>query len=984
MKIEFLRPWMLLLLLLLPGIVAAARSVRILGRGRKRLVLVLRAIAFVLLVGAIAESQLLYESDYLSVIFVVDRSSSIPASERPFVETYLAEQTENMTDKDRAGVVFFGKQAAIETPPVKELDIAQFSTFVDTEGTDISRAIRLAMAAFPQESQKRIVLITDGNQTQGDVESEVRRAKANSIEVSVLPIRYEYDDEIMLEEVVNPHVVRENEPFDVTVIVNAQRAGPAILRLFRGDELVAEQPVELQQGKNAFSVPQEMTESGFRTFEAVVEPRTDSRGTNNRGQSFVNVAGTGKVLYLEGETEEGVYLTAALEEAGISVSIRPPEAAPTSLEEYTAYELVILSDVSAGDLSLQQQRMIQSAVRDFGIGLMMLGGQESFGSGGYLGTPVEEALPVTMDVKQRKIIPSGALALIMHTCEIPQANYWAQEISMAALETLSRHDYIGFLRYSNMHGESWLFPLAQAGDKQKQRQLIANLRFEDIGDMPDFDTTLQMAYDSLLNCPANVKHIVIMSDGDPIRPTQSLVEDIRAAKITISTVCLDTHNNPANEDVMRWLASRGGGRAYTTKESAKLPSIFIKEASRVRRSLIVEEPFTPVVVSPNEIIDGFSAGFPQLLGYVVTSVRPEAQLILQSDKKDPLLAIRRYGLGKTAAFTSDAKPRWAQQWLTWEGYAKFWTQAVRWTMRDAESEQLQIESRVDGRWVHVAVDAIDENGEFLNGLKIDATAVNPEIDKTSFQIQQTAPGRYEGRFPIELTGTHLISLDVEGEEFQTNAWSGVSVPLSPEQRSIRSKESLLRRIARLGGGRVLGPETPVFDHNLVAHTQPVPLWPYLLAVALVLFYADICVRRLFIEMPQVRRGAARATTWVSRMFRRTAVPEGPATEEMGHLMQAKSRAEAEKEAVVSRVSPSEKEELLTSLDEAEPSEQVPVRRTERPKEKTTQETAAEIPESPVERGPATGYTGSLLEAKRRAQSRLQQKTGDRHERNKKQ
>jgi len=984
MKIEFLRPWMLLLLLLLPGFVAATRTVRILGRGRKNLVLVLRCVGFVLLVGAVAESQLLFESDYLSVMFVVDRSSSIPASDRRLAEVYIAEQTEKMTDKDRAGVVFFGKQAAIETPPVKELDLTRFSTVVDTEGTDIARGIRLAMAAFPQESQKRIVVISDGNQTQGDVESEIRRAKANSIEVSVAPIRYEYDDEITLEEVVNPLVVREREPFNVTVIVNAQRAGPAILRLFRRDQLVAEQKVQLQEGKNAFTVQQEINESGFCTFEAVVEPERDTRGTNNRGQSFLNVTGVGRVLYLEGQADEGVYLAAALEAEGIPVEIRTPYEAPASLEEYTAYEMVILSDVSAAELSQEQQRMIQSAVRDFGVGLLMLGGQESFGSGGYLGTPVEEALPVTMDVKQRKIIPSGALVLIMHTCEIPQANYWAQEISLAALNTLSRHDYIGFLRYTNMGGESWLFPLAKAGTKREQTRLLANLRFGDIGDMPDFDTTLRMAYESLKECPANVKHIVIMSDGDPSRPTQSLVQTIHDANITISTVCLDTHNNPANADVMRWVAQAGGGRAYMTKESSRLPSLFIKEASRVRRSLIVEEPFTPVIVSPSEIIDGFEAGFPQLLGYVVTSIRPEAQLILQSEKEDPLLAIRRYGLGKTAAFTSDAKRRWAQQWLTWQGYAKFWAQLVRWTMRDSTSRRLQIESRVDGRWVHIAIDAIDEDGRFLNELNIAAVAVDPEIQKESFQIQQTAPGRYEGRFPVDRSGTHLISLQVEGEDFKTDAWSGVSVPFSPEQRSVRSNESLIRRMARLGGGEVLEPEASVFGHNLVAHTQPIPLWPYLLAAALILFYLDICVRRLFIEVQQIRRAAARAMKWIVRPFRRAAVPEGPATEEMGHLMQAKSRAEADRKAPMPRVAPAKKEELLTALDEAEPSERIAAPAPHRPKRKPAPELETKKPEPLVERGPATGYTGSLLEAKRRAQSRLQQKTGDRHERNTKQ
>ena len=973
MSVEFLRPWMLLFLLLLPGLVVAARGVRVLGRGRKPFVLFLRIVAFLLLVGAVAETQLLREGDVLSVMFVVDRSSSVPEAEWQFAETYLLNQAQRMTRKDRAGVIFFGKQAGIETPPRRKLYLEDFHTVVDAEGTDMARAVRLAMAAFPQESQKRIVLISDGNQTQGSVEAEVRRARANGIEVSVLPLKYEYDNETTLENIIVPPRVRQAEPFNITVVINAQTGGPATLRLFRHGDPIVEQEVELEPGKNAFVIPQSLDQAGFYAYEAVVEPRFDTRGTNNRGESFVTIAGTGKVLYLEGQPEEGIYLSAALEAEGMPVEIRDPLGAPSSLEEYNAYDLIILSDADAADLSLDQQRMIQSAVRDFGVGLLMIGGDNSFGSGGYLGTPVEEALPVTMDVKQRKIIPSGALVMIMHTCELPQANYWAKKMSLAALETLSRHDYMGFLRYHRQLHESWLFPLERLGSKTKQRSLLQNLGPMDVGDMPNFNKTLEMAYDALMKCKVNVKHIVIMSDGDPSRPTAGIVTKIRDAGITISTVCFDTHNMPANVQVMNQLAAFAKGNAYVVKDSSRLPSIFIKEASHVRRSLIVEEPFTPVVVHPSEVIDGFDEGFPQLLGYVVTSVRPDSQLVFMSDKEDPILALRRYGLGKAAAFTSDAKRRWAQQWLTWDGYAKFWSQLVRWTIRDPGGQFLQVESRVDGQWAHVAIDAIDEEGRFLNGLDIKATAVDPQIQTLRFNFRQTAPGRYEGSFPVERAGTYLISVNVDGEEFQSNVSTGVSVPFSPELRSVKSNESLLHRIAELGGGRLLDAETTAFTHNLEAHTRRIPLWPQFLGLAIILFFLDICVRRLFFEVPQLRRAAERVVGWAFAPFRRVPVPVGPATEEMGQLMEAKSRAEAlhgapSPEPVDS--SATKKEQLLAALDEASVEEPIhgPAAGRPRPPVSSIQET----PEIPMEQVPASEYTGSLLEAKRRAQSRLRE------------
>jgi hypothetical protein len=294
-------------------------------------------------------------------------------------------------------------------------------------------------------------------------------------------------------------------------------------------------------------------------------------------------------------------------------------------------------------------------------------------------------------------------------------------------------------------------------------------------------------------------------------------------------------------------------------------------------------------------------------------------------------------------------------------------------MRDSGEQFFQVESRADGQWAHVAIDAIDEEGRFLNGLDITATAVDPQIQTMGFSIRQTAPGRYEGSFPVERAGTYLIGLKVEGREIRSNISTGVSVPFSPEQRSIRSNESLLRRVAELGGGRLLDAESSVFTHDLVAHTRQVPLWPTFLSLAIILFFLDICVRRLFIEVQQLRRAADRLMGWALAPFRRVPVPVGPATVEMGQLMEAKSRAEALPGALAPgcrpepvRATQAKKEELLAALDEGPGKEPSPVASHPEPPAPPM----AEKTGIPLEQRPASPYTGSLLEAKRRAQARL--------------
>ncbi len=889
--IRILHPWFLLFLFAIPVVLYQAKRVRVLGRGRKKIAIFMRAIVLLLFILALAEIELLGRGESLTVFFVIDRSSSIPAEEQEFTLAYVQDRLLEIPRGDQAGIIFFGKDAAIQENPGENVKLIDYQTIINQEGTDIEGAIGLAMAAFPEGTQKRIVLLTDGNQTQGNAELAAQRAKANGIDLRVLPLQYTYTQDAMIEDVIIPSHIREKEPFSARVIVSAQETGPARLRLYQNDVVVADQQVELQPGKNAFIIPRSLEEGGFYQFEASIEAEKDSRPSNNRAQNFAIVKGTPKVLLLDTETGEAHYLAAALVAEGIEVDLQPPEALPDSLNEFQFYDSIILSNVPAADISQSQQEMIELAVRDLGIGLAMIGGPDSFGAGGYLGTPVETALPVTMDVKQRRVIPSGALALIMHSCEIPQGNYWAQEISLVALDVLSRNDYFGFLRYSNTEGESWLIPMKKAGDKREQRQAILSNRGRDIGDMPSFDITMRMAFDSLKKLDANMKHLVILSDGDPARPTEQFIKNIHNEGISISTVCIAPHNQ-TDVDVMRYMAELGGGNSYYVQNNKELPKIFTKEASIIRRNLINEETFTPVLIRSSEVIQGFGTGFPELNGYVVTGIKPDAETVLLTHKDDPLLAHWRYGLGKSVAFTSDAKRRWASNWLGWDGYAKFWSQIVRWTLRSTEQDNFEVQTSLEGDQVRVVVDALTQEGKFLNELSFSATAVDPLVQRSNFKMRQTEPGRYEGTFPVREPGSYLITMgfqDTEGE-VEGNLTTGISVPFSPEHTTAKQNDQLLKRLTEISEKPVLAAADNVFTHDLEATGEVKPLWPFLIAAAIVLFFLDIAVRRVFFELPQLQRFLARVWAWLWYPFTRKMAPVGPATEEMGQLMQAKKRA----------------------------------------------------------------------------------------------
>ncbi|RJP34362.1 MAG: VWA domain-containing protein [Candidatus Omnitrophota bacterium] len=966
--IRILHPWYLLLLLAIPVVWRQAKRVRVLGRGRKKLALVLRAFVLLLFILALAEIELLGRGESLTVFFVIDRSSSIPPEEQEFSLAYAQDRLLEIPEKDRAGIIFFGKDAAIQENPGENVKLFEYQTIINPEGSDVEGAIGLAMAAFPEGMQKRIVLLTDGNQTRGNAELAAQRVKANGIDLRVLPLRYTYTQDAMVEDVILPSHIREKEPFSTKIIVNAQEAGPARLRLYQNDVVVADQEVELQPGKNAYTIPRSLEQGGYYKFEASIEAEKDNRPSNNRSQSFTIVKGTPKVLLLDSETQEAAYLAAALLQEGIEAILQPPEALPDNLNEFQYYDSILLSNVPASDISKSQQDMLELAVRDLGIGLVMIGGPDSFGAGGYLGTPVEKALPVTMDIKQRRVIPSGALALIMHSCEIPQGNYWAQEISLAALDVLSRNDYFGFLRYSNMEQESWLVPMKKAGDKRDIRQVILSAKGRDIGDMPSFDATMQMAYEALKKLDANMKHLVILSDGDPARPTEQFIKDIHKDGISISTVCIAPHNQ-TDVDVMKYMAELGGGNAYHVQNNKELPKIFTKEASIIRRNLINEEQFTPVLSRPSEVIQGFGEGFPMLDGYVVTGPKPEAETVLITHKEDPLLAHWRYGLGKTVAFTSDAKRRWAGKWLGWEGYAKFWSQIVRWTLRSNQQENFEVQTKLDGDQVHVVVDAMTENGEFLNELSFTAGTVDPGVKSSPFKMRQTQPGRYEGTFPAREPGSYLVSMayeDADGEE-QGNLTTGISVPFSPEHTTTRQNDLLLKRLAEIFGKSLLTADDNVFSHDSEATGEVEPLWPILIGLAIFLFFLDIAVRRVFFDMPQLHRFYEKVWAWLTYPFTRQPIPIGPATQELGHLMQAKARATQTIDA-----QDEQKESFLHRLDEVkqEDIEELEKSITRDRETPIWHEAKKEEPPPKFADEEEDSYTSALFKAKSRVTDRL--------------
>ncbi|MBI3269118.1 MAG: VWA domain-containing protein [Planctomycetes bacterium] len=867
MHIGFLNPIALFLLLALPlAVLLAVKSRAGLEGVRKHLSLALRLVILALLVLAIAELQLIRESDDLAVLFLLDWSESVPADIKRASWDYVKKACEHMDpNKDRAGMVLFGGDASVEFSPTRmvKLDAAPASV-VQTKLTDLSAGIRLALAAFPEGVQKRIVLLSDGNENKGSALDEAENARVNGARVECLPLQVSLPREVWFDSLLVPNEVKKSESFEVKLVVNSLKASDAVVRLFQNGALVLTEDVKLVAGKNVFVLPRKLDQPGFFTYEALVEAKgaDDTLAENNRAYGFTFIRGEPKVLYIEGDEKAAHFLTDALLSEKIQVDAVGVSGLPSNLAELQNYDAVILSNVGAHYLADSQKKMFASAVRDLGIGFTMIGGEESFGPGGYQDSPIEEALPVLMDIPQRKVIPKGALVIIMHTCEIPDGNTWAKEIAIAALSVLSARDLFGVLLF-DMAGEHWQPTLTEVGDKSKLIRIIKTMT---PSDMPSFDNTLRMAYGDLKRSDAMIKHIVIISDGDPAQPAQALISNIVNAGITVSAVGIAPHG-PGCTDMLRMIAQTWGkGRYYEPSSARHLPQIFVKEAAVIRKSLIAERDFRPAPGDPTEILKGLSASeIPTLHGYVLTTPKPKAEVHLRfpEEDKDPILATWRFGLGKTLAFTSDAKNRWASDWVNWGKYSKFWAQSVRWTLREASKSEFRMTTEIVGGKGTVMLDAVDTSGRFVNNLDLHGRLVLPTFEGEGLQFDQVAPGRYEAHFRADEVGSYMVNLDYSGEGgVQGGAMGGVSVPYASEYRDMGTNEVLLRRIAEATGGRVLGEDDPVFVHDLTRTRVPRETWPLLVALALALVPFDIFVRRVVVEKKDLVWLARKVASWI--------------------------------------------------------------------------------------------------------------------------
>lgn len=852
-------PWALLLILpLLFYVWWMSRMTLRLRGGRKLASIITRAIILLLLIAIISDIQPFTEREHRKVVFVADRSASMRADTR--MSEWIKEAWSSKENGDSGGIVSSGLNAAVERTLTKQLfedeQSFAFRANLNPHYTDISQGLQLAAAMLQEEGGGRIVLLSDGAENTGDARRQARLLKNVGIAVDVVPMKPESVKDASIEELNVPPSLKQGETFGFEIMINSTAPGPGQLRLYADNAELSLSDIQLEKGENRFALQSIAADPGFHRFRAEIFVPGDEQQANNTAHAFSRVGGPPAVLIVEGARGSSANIEAALQSSLIRFETIIPEQLSVELAEYAAYDSIILNNVSATRIAEKPMEWIAKAVSDYGVGLMMLGGDESFGLGGYFKTPIERALPVHMDLQGKKQIPSLGLVLVIDRSGSMSGGKLelAKEAAMRTVELLRDTDTVGVVAFDS--APWWVVVPTQLKDRDAVLTKIKGIQPE--GGTEIF-TALSTGYEGLKELDAQRKHMILLTDGQSSTSAnyKAVTDAMNEENMTLSTVAV---GEGADQQLLKRLADDAKGRYYFTKDQSTLPAIFSRETVMMSRTYIVEQTFTPSIGQAGDWSSHWRNGLPAVDAYIATSPKQTAEIALWTQGGDPLLARWPYGSGRTVAWTSDFMGKWSSQWVQWPEFPSVFVDWVKWTFPQFEQAPYSISAQMTGNEAKLSVRSLAD-GEVADSrlsAGIQDLAGNQEIKR----LMPVAPGEYEAKLTVSEPGVYLAQIGQKSDDasIQNGSTAGFVIPYSPEYRIANEDgPALLEQIAATTGGRVIDPSDPkmAFQFNPQPSRQVYDWTRMLLISALMLWLLDIAIRRLSIPWERMMAGFKR-------------------------------------------------------------------------------------------------------------------------------
>jgi len=814
-----------------------------------------RAVVFLLAVFALAQVAIRLPDRAGTVIVVADRSESMPrqaaASEKEVIDLLH----KAMGPHDQLGVVSFGRQAVVEQSP-QRANFGGFTAQVGPEHSDLNSALESALSLIPSDGSGRILVLSDGRWTGKDPIAAAARAAGRAVPIDYRLLARPQVNEVAIQSFLAPDSVQPGEAFVLSGWIRSPADQEIQYQLRRGLNIIASGSRQVPAGVTRLMFRDRAGDAGVYDYTLVVEgPKDDPVPENNEARALVSIEGSRPLLAVSAAGENSG-LVKLLRAGAVDVIGKTPVNCRWSLEELAQYSGVLIENVSANQIGVNGMETLASWIEETGSGLMMSGGQKSYGPGGYFKSPLERIMPVSMEMRREHRKLSLAIVVVLDRSGSMAAPAGAGRTKMdladlgtaQVLDLLSPLDEFGVIAVDSSPHEIVALDTVERNRGERGRILS----IESMGGGIFIFEALSAASRMILGAKAETKHIILFADAaDSEEPGryEELIAHCRDAGVTISVVGLGSESD-VDARLLRDIADRGGGTCYFTDNADEIPRLFAQDTFTVARSTFVDE------ATPFEFTGGFSAfGTPftgplPLGGYNLCYLRPEANLaaVTVDEYKAPVVSSWNAGNGRVLCFAGEADGKFSGAFAGWDQVGEFYATLARWTagkrQRLPEDQLLTMQVRDGVCFVQLHLDPERKADPFPSLPRVRILHGLPGVapDKRTLPLQWKNADLLEATFQMTGRETVLNTVEIPGQLPLT--LPPVCLPYSPEfaPEQPGRGSATLAQIATTSGGKERV-EIPQTWADLQVRPRYIELAPWLLVLAAVLFLVEVFERR---------------------------------------------------------------------------------------------------------------------------------------------
>ncbi|MFC1654731.1 VWA domain-containing protein [Myxococcota bacterium] len=806
---------------------------------RRLIVQVLRAALIAVLAVALAQPVKVSTENAPAVVFLADLSDSISPEIRDRMQARIRDLWSE-SGESATYLVGFGKEPfLIARPGSRRIRLPQTP---QPGASDIAGALRFTYGLFPPEHDRRVVVFSDGEETRGDLRAEAARARQFGIRVSAVPLMPLSSTDVRVERVASPPSVREGEPLDVEVQIVSDTRRRVSVQLLRDKRPVERRVVKLVRGLNRIPFSVTLESEGWHKLSGRVYAK-DRYPSNNWAAARVFVTGRPQVLLVQRSAKQNP-LRSLLSKQDIQLKVVTPATMPQRFDELAENDLIVLDDLALSKFDQKTTDKLRSYVEEYAGGLLVAAGEISSDLAGPEDFPIETLMPVHFrQVKKKEKIPAALIFVMDRSSSMERGQKFVilMRAVVDALTSLRDTAQVSMVMFDDF--PDVVVPLTEAKHRDKIRKIMMSQR---VGGGTSIYPALQAAHKQLKKSAARLKHIILLSDGQSISMYAHygyIVEKIAKDKITVTTVAL---GEDADQEELKRIAGRSGGRFYFTTSMDNVPKIFSAETENITESNVVEQAIQALPAKLVEVLSGIDfVKAPPLKGYIASEARPTSEVLLKSsDRSEPLLARWRFGLGRVAIFTTDAQGGWASAWTRWKGFEQLWPRLVNDTMRSTPPGDIRLSGKVEEDLAVLTVRVPAERPD-QPARPPRLKSIDPAGEETELAVVRRGLGTYRAELPLTHLGPYAFEAQRRGERGATErAYASLSRTYMEEYLSAGANPRLLDAAVRATGGRLNPVAKDVFAPGRQEREQRKEHWPPFVYLALGLFLLEVLVRRI--------------------------------------------------------------------------------------------------------------------------------------------